>query len=426
MRALLLQLLFLLCVPMITIAPHIGVLMYYWFTWLNPHRLIWGGFPIDWGKLIAITTIIFLIFSKEKKKLPADPIVVLIITLFLWTSVTTFFAEFGNAAVTEYIVWTKVVLMVLIATVLINDKHRLHAMVWIVCISIGFFGGKGGIFFVLSGGNYYVFGPPKSAIHNTNEIARAFLMTIPLMYYLALQSHYKYTRYVMYLVTMLTILALFGTTSRTAFLVFAAMLFFWWLRSRSKFKIALAGITVSAIVLAVIPEERLSGLAEKYQSSADYSSDNSFQHRVETWNFIVEKIANKSPITGGGFKAVLKSKGLEPHSNYFQVLGEHGYVGLSIYLILCLVALLQTNRIYNRTKREPTLYWARDLALMLQISFIGYLLGGITKNHAFFEFFYMQLAMLVALERIVSAEPAKRTAPVVPNAMKVAEGRVTT
>lgn len=404
MRAIILQMLFLICIPTIVIYPHIGVLMYYWFTWLNPHRLVWGMLQLDWGKIIAVSTLLFWIISKESKRIPLDKINVFVIILLIWTTISTILSKYPGVAWGEYINWLKVVVMMLVATALINDKIRLHAFIWMICISIGFFGVKGGLFTIVSGGNAHVLGPPKSAIFDTNEISRAFLMTIPLMYYLFLHSYYKSVRIIMLCATMLTVAGLLGTTSRTAFAVFVVMLFFWWLRSSSKIKIGLAGMLALGVIFVALPKERIEGLSSKHKTSVDYDTDNSFQDRIEIWNYVMDNLAANNPISGGGFNAIIIETTRAPHSSYFQVLGEHGYVGLAIFLLLGLISLLQSNFIYKRLKGYPDLAWARDLMFCLQLSFIGHFLGGVTKNHAFFEFYYMQLAIVVAVGQIVSAE----------------------
>ena len=407
MGGIVLQIVFLLSISMTVISPHIGVLVYYWFTWLNPHRLVYGLLPLDWGKIIALTTIICILFSKEKKRIPANTLIITVIVLFLWTTVTTFFAKYPDAALSEYIDFAKVITMSFIIVILINTKTKLHALVWVVSISIGFFAVKGGMFTIISGGNYYVYGPPSSHIFNTNEIARAFLMCLPLTYYLSIQSYYIYVRYAMSIVSILTIVAIFGTTSRTVFLVLLVVLFFGWLRRDKKLKIGILGIVAGIAILVALPEERFEGLSEKYRTSSEYETDTSFQGRVFVWNYIVQNLAESHPIAGGGFKAVVNDLKKEPHSSYFQMLGEHGYVGLTIYLFLSIATLLKTNKIYRVAKRNPNLTWAKDLALMIQLSFIGYFLGGVTKNAAFFEFYYMLIGMTVVLEELVAKEVRK-------------------
>ena len=48
------------------------------------------------------------------------------------------------------------------------------------------------------------------------------------------------------------------------------------------------------------------------------------------------------------------------------------------------------------------MFWARDLARLMQLSFVGYLVGGLVINHAFFEYFYVQISIVAALHIIVS------------------------
>ena len=66
-----------------------------------------------------------------------------------------------------------------------KDKIRLNCLVWVITVSVGYFGIKGGIFTILTGGNYKVWGPPQSNLEDNNALALAILMVIPLMIYLA-------------------------------------------------------------------------------------------------------------------------------------------------------------------------------------------------------------------------------------------------
>ncbi len=67
------------------------------------------------------------------------------------------------------------------------DIPRL-CFIWVIVLSIGFYGVKGGIFTIVNGGVYRVQGPLGTFIGGNNEIALAFVMTIPLMRYLHLQE----------------------------------------------------------------------------------------------------------------------------------------------------------------------------------------------------------------------------------------------
>jgi hypothetical protein len=50
---------------------------------------------------------------------------------------------------------------------------------------------------------------------------------------------------------------------------------------------------------------------------------------------------------------------------------------------------------------DPQLFWARDLARLMQLSFVGYLVGSLVINHAFFEYFYVQVGLVAILHMLV-------------------------
>ena len=73
------------------------------------------------------------------------------------------------------------------------------------------------------------------------------------------------------------------------------------------------------------------------------------------------------------------------HSIYFQVLGEHGFVGLALYLAVLVLALRNASIILRQTRNRPELEWAHDLANMMQIALIGYYVGGAALSMAYFD-----------------------------------------
>ncbi len=83
----------------------------------------------------------------------------------------------------------KIDFMILVALAVL---HSAQARRWRspgCCVaSLGFYGVKGGIFTIATGGAYRVWGPPESFIEGNNELALALIMTIPLMRFLQLQA----------------------------------------------------------------------------------------------------------------------------------------------------------------------------------------------------------------------------------------------
>ena len=85
------------------------------------------------------------------------------------------------------------------------------------------------------------------------------------------------------------------------------------------------------------------------------------------------------------------------HSIYFEVLGEHGWIGLTIFLSLVLTALLTCSRIVKLWRDRPDLKWASDLAKMMQVCPVGYAAAGTFLNLATFDLFYHILTIIFLL-----------------------------
>ena len=57
--------------PFILYRPYIGVLVWSWIGYMNPHRISWGfATEFPFAMIIAITTLVALFFSSEPKKVP--------------------------------------------------------------------------------------------------------------------------------------------------------------------------------------------------------------------------------------------------------------------------------------------------------------------------------------------------------------------
>ena len=62
-----------------------------------------------------------------------------------------------------------------------HDRNKIDSLIWVIAISIGFYGFKGGIFTLTSGGDNHVLGPEGSFIFGNTEIGLALIMALPLI-----------------------------------------------------------------------------------------------------------------------------------------------------------------------------------------------------------------------------------------------------
>src|ERR671910_541197 len=196
MRSLLVALLVFGSLPLIVIKPHVGVLVWSWIGYMNPHRLTWGfAYDFPFAMVIGVVTIAAWLFSREPKTLPWHPLVLLLAIFAAWVSFTTLFAAYPDQAQWKWDRTIKILLLNGLVTLgLITTRQRLDALIWVIVLSLGFFAVKGAAFTLLTGGNYRLAGPRGSFFANNNPFALAFLMPLPLARYLQLTAYRRWLR----------------------------------------------------------------------------------------------------------------------------------------------------------------------------------------------------------------------------------------
>jgi len=93
------------------------------------------------------------------------------------------------------------------------------------------------------------------------------------------------------------------------------------------------------------------------------------------------------------------------HSIYFQVLSEHGFVGLFVFMLILFSTYIKTGTIKRRAKKNNMDSWVFTLLSMLRISIIVYCVSGGSVGIAYFDFLYAIFVMVYVLDnRIVINE----------------------
>ena len=397
---------FLVCMWMAIRYPFAGILAWAWLTLMQPTREVYGIFSntLRLNFLLALVATLAWFFSKNRKMPTVDGTLVMIALLFVWM---TFMCFVGVSPYSWYLwdrVWKTLALGVLIGATATN-RIRIQALIWVIVASLLYYGVKGGILTIITGGTKTISGPPGTAIGDNNQLALALLMTLPLVYYLRQYSANRYARLGLTAAGLLTLLSVLGSYSRGAYLALAVLCFLGWLRSRNKL--------VYPILLAVVLLPALNFMPQSFYNRINtvhsLDTDDSFQGRVMAWKVAYSYARDHFPI-GAGFSgaeqpAVFNSYfPLAPthsaHSIYFQILGDHGFPGLIMFLIILTLAFKNTRKIRKVAAGRPDLAWARDLATMIQLSLLVYSVGGAALSLAYFDvpiIWYLLLPTLYAV-----------------------------
>jgi probable O-glycosylation ligase (exosortase A-associated) len=211
MRDILVTLIVFGSLPYILKRPHLGILLWGWLAYMNPHKLSYGfahNFPFS--LTVALVILIGLFFSKEPKKIPWTIELRILVIFIVWMFITTLNSMYPDLAWKQWDKVWKIQLMTFITIILMQDKWRVQAMIWVIALSLGFYGFKGGIFTVLTGGAYAVYGPSGTFIYGNNEIGLALIMTIPLIRYLQLITTQPFIRQGLLITMWLCVLSVIG------------------------------------------------------------------------------------------------------------------------------------------------------------------------------------------------------------------------
>jgi probable O-glycosylation ligase (exosortase A-associated) len=396
--------------PFILFRPWIGVLVFAWLSLMTPHRFAFGfAYDFPFAAIVATVTLLGLVFTKDEVRLEPNAVVCLLILLPAWTCVTYLFALEPVPATARLTEVLKVFMFVIVSAMVLRTREHIHRMLWVIVISVGFFGAKGGAFTLLTGGDHRVYGPPgDSFLSDNNAISVALIMVIPLMYYLRGESKSAWIRHGLLAAMVLSGIAVLGTYSRGGLIAVSAMLIFLWFKSRRKALFALLVIPLVPLAITAMPERWF----DRMNTISTYEEDASAMGRINAWKTAIN-IANDRPLVGGGFElysdATFAKYAPDPqdvhaaHSVYFQMLGEHGYVGLLIFLSLGLVAWGTARRTIAIARTRPEYAWAGQLAGAFQVSLVGYAIGGMFVNIAYWDMVYYEIVIVVIASRLASA-----------------------
>ena len=416
---------------------HVGVLLWVWTALLSPTDVLIGfmsGLPLN--KAIAGITFLRMLVSRERLDRYADPLLKLLIALAATATISWFNAIVSSGDITElYLKLIKAIVLAFVIAYVMTTRARLHLLVLVIVVALGFNAVKEGMIFLLTAGGHQVLG--SGSIGDNNSLATALLMIIPLTAYLIRRSAVRLVRIALIGTLILCLVTVVATYSRGGFvglLVLGAFMV-----KNSKHKFASIGL-----VLAVIVTVYVSAPASWFQRLSTIEvadQDNSFMYRVVAWKMSL-LIALDHPLFGGGPHAVQQlavwtnyrpslpsvdfvttptalDRPIAAHSIYFEMLGDYGFLGVALFLAGLGATVWNLSKIQRMAKGHPSVEWAADLARMVQISFAVYLTTGAALSMGYFELVYILIALTSRCRRTVfqllaeenAALAASRVAP---------------
>ena len=420
--------------------PFIWVLAYLYVDILAPQKISYfllASLPVSlivfvlaFGGWVAFDT-------KEGSRFSARQ--ALILLLLIYCGLTTLSADFPEHAAEKWDWVWKALLFAMFLPLALRTRLRIEAATLFMVLSAATIVINGGIKTLAGGGGYgelHTLVADNSGLYESSTLSTVAVAIIPLIIWLArFGTIFPPSRLVALFAVALCFaccLIPVGTQTRTG-LICLVLLALLSLRSAKRRMLYLGLMTGATLVaLPFLPASYIA----RMNTIENHSADQSASTRVAVWMWTLD-YARDHPF-GGGFDSyrgnrirfvlrnvetngsqtsVSQSVGIDKarafHSAYFEMLGEQGWPGLALWLLLHGSGLVQLELVQRRLRSSADPLDRRDVALAqaLQAGHCVYLFGAMFIGIAFQPFVYMLIGLQIALAGQVKQRTAEASTP---------------
>ncbi|HEX7820678.1 MAG TPA: putative O-glycosylation ligase, exosortase A system-associated [Sphingobium sp.] len=411
--------------------PFILILTYAYIDIVSPQRLTYfllNAIPISLLAFVASVGAWVVFDNKADTRLSLRQ--GLLILLLIYCGITTVNADFPVDAADKWgWVWKALVFATFLPLTL-RTRLRIEALSLVMVLSASAIIINGGIKTALSGGGYGVLNlmvDNNAGMYEGSIISTVAICIIPLILYLAkhgtiFKPDWRVKLYA-YGFCLACLLIPIGTEARTGLICAAILGALMFLNVKRKMLFAVGGVFALVCAIPFLP----SSFTSRMDTIGNYQGDSSASTRVQVWKWTID-YARTHPF-GGGFdayrsnsfkydtvKQVVEDNGnvhIERrtiidqarayHSSYFEMLGEQGYPGLILWLVLHFGTMLRTFQVSRRyrNKTDPEKLWIAPYALAMSQGHLIYMIGSFFVGIAFQPFVFMLLALQIGLSTYV-------------------------
>jgi putative inorganic carbon (HCO3(-)) transporter len=418
LRSLLLLFVYVAFLGLSVSAPFVATLGYVWVDTFQPQTvayIILNQFPVAMimGAVAFVGYLALDRLSPPPITLPA----VLHMSMAVWITCTLIWAQAPDLAWEKWDWAFKTLAFSAFIPYVIRSRVQIEAFVQVYVFSLAANFLPFGIKVLISGGGYGMnlgLQQGNTGLSEGGLLSTVCLMTVPLAIFLfkhaQLMPKPNILRWGYPLVAGLAIVTAIGTYERSALVGLVVLAGYMWVRTKNKIGF---GIVV-AIAACFIIYTASSAWNTRIATVGNFEKENSAYTRILVWRWTLEFTATH-PL-GGGFQTYVinhvdvPGAGNEPghiefgrafHSIYFEVLGEHGYPGIVIFLSLAGTMFFKLRRLAKRARSYPELQWVVGLADALQSGLAVFMSAGAFVGIAFQPMFWYFISLGVCLNAYV-------------------------
>ena len=303
-----------------------------------------------------------------------------------------------------------VIYFLIINIVTTKERYFIFLVIFLIAnFKLSFFGARIWLSRGFGFANWGIEGPP-GFFQNSSDLSSEMLMFVPIAFELALfvKPYVKRPTYWFLMLGAISgAMTVLGASSRGSQVALAAQAVWVAIQRKLKFKILISVLVIMAIGYALLPP------AEKARLAASGTDKTSIQ-RLDYWRGGLRMI-ERHPFLGVGyfnfrsvyamqdFTKLWHGKAQLPHNIFIQVGTDAGLIGLGIYLILIYRNLKEARAIRRACEKNAGApAYAASVARGLTVTTWGFVIAGQFNTVAYYPFFWINLALTVALGNIVA------------------------
>ena len=390
------------------------IILFILFSYFRLHEVFVVLMPLKIPKMLALASLLaiawHLFISKSLKPHWSSTHLVFVIS-FVWLTVCVFSASNKGMAI-EY--WTGVLVKVFIMVFAISwwltrfshfSLVRMGIMISGISVALVALSNKMNGIGLVEGTRVTISREYRSQLGDPNDLSLVLMFPVSfLAAELFDKGANKYRRLFAAVGLLLAISGVIATQSRGGLLGIAAILsFFLYQKVKNPIVVGLcAAVAMLAMMVFAGIGDRQSG------GAAEDGVDASAMGRIYAWQAAIN-MALSNPLTGVGvdnfyvnyyfYSPHWDGKNHAVHSTWFQVLGETGFVGIGIFVLLIASIYRSLSRVYCINALNPNDQVAVN-ANALKAGLIGFMVAGTFLTQAFTWPLYIILALTIALEKI--------------------------
>ena len=406
--------------------PFLFVLAYVYIDIVSPQRLTYlllNAIPIS---LMAVALAVGgWMLADDKTDTRIAPRQGLILLLLLYCGITTRTADFPVEALDKWDWVWKALAFAAFLPLTLRTKLRIEALLLIMIASASSIIIIGGLKTIASGGGGYgtlnLMVSNNSGLYEGSTISTVAVAIIPLILWFTRHGtifppDWKVKGFC-YALVFACLLIPVGTSTRTGLLCIGLVAVL--MLRDTKRKVLYLGL-LGAMGLMAVPFLP-SSFTDRMSTIKTYKADESASTRLAVWGWTWQ-YAKDHPM-GGGFemyrqnqirydtekvegeagnstidKKLTVDKARAFHSAYFEMIGEQGFPGLAIWILINLIGIVRMEVLRQRYRKNAEQAWITPLAGALQSAHIVYLLGAAFIAIAFQPFVYMLIGAQIGLD----------------------------